>query len=351
MENNITTAVQGTKSTKERIIWLDILRLFACFLVLLTHSSMPENNMESSIWLALISLLCWPSPDLFIGVSGAVLLPVKEQTKEFLKKRFSKIVIPAVFWSVFMVIWNLYSGRISTDTAIEQFLFIPIKPVIGIYWFIYVICGLYLFAPILSSWMRSAGKQGIEYLLFLWGITQIMPFVNLWKPDLYAVNGSVYFLLYPFCGFIGLMLIGIYVREYMARLSKKGFCMLTIGVLAIYGLAVFLNLRKILPTEFMLDNLSVFSAIMVLYLFWVAKSFLDIHNRVTQFISNVSKYAYGIYLIHIVVIRDFIWKLFEGSLLNPLVKALLIAIIGLITCFIIIRLIAYLPKSKWIIGV
>lgn len=87
---------------------LDIIRLIACIMIVLMHSPMPGMNTSGMV-LCSVSYLTAPGIGMFFMVSGALSLKANKEkpfeTKAFLRKRFSKILIPVVFWSI--IGWGL----------------------------------------------------------------------------------------------------------------------------------------------------------------------------------------------------------------------------------------------------
>lgn len=207
--------------TKQRIYYLDCLRVFAFFLVVLTHSQMP-NISANGMWVSGISFFCSPSSELFLALSGAILLPVHTDFSSFYKRRFLKLLPPMVIWSVFGVCLRYFQGKITGIEAVEKLLFIPVKPVEGVYWFLYVMIGLYLFAPIISYWLRQATKKQVQFFLLIWAINLCLPWLNLLKPGLYNEDGSYYWIFCYFGGFLGYWVLGYYLRQYPPRLLSKG---------------------------------------------------------------------------------------------------------------------------------
>lgn len=64
---------------KKRNYPLDLIRVMACLMVVLMHSPMPSEK-ASGLFLGLLSYATAPCIGLFFMVSGALLLPVKEET-------------------------------------------------------------------------------------------------------------------------------------------------------------------------------------------------------------------------------------------------------------------------------
>lgn len=102
---------------------LDIIRLIACIMIVLMHSPMPGMNTSGMV-LCSVSYLTAPGIGLFFMVSGALLLRIDKpfETRSFLRKRFTKILIPLVLWS--LVGWGLdLYGVANTELSILWFMY------------------------------------------------------------------------------------------------------------------------------------------------------------------------------------------------------------------------------------
>lgn len=74
-------------------------------MVVFMHAPMPSANADAGtgLFLSALSYFTAPCIGLFFMVSGALLLPVRMNTSSFLKRRFSKVLIPTLVWSVFYI--------------------------------------------------------------------------------------------------------------------------------------------------------------------------------------------------------------------------------------------------------
>ena len=104
--------------------------------------------------------------ELFILLSGALLLGKEESAGTFYRKRSRRIFPPFLFWSlVVFALTCVVSGPIPWKTVVPDFLrqFLT-RGVHGTYWFVYMIVGLYLVTPLLriwsgpTFWPRDAGS-------------------------------------------------------------------------------------------------------------------------------------------------------------------------------------------------
>lgn len=270
----------------------------------------------------------------------------------FYRRRFIKLLPPVFFWSVVIILIDFISDRCTLSAALELILKIPVSPVVGVYWFIYVIIGLYLFAPFISPWIKLATKRQLEIFLCIWMITLLMPYLNLITPGLYNSNGSYYWVLNCFGGFLGYWVLGYYLRTFPVKIKNNDkrwiFCctgvicyMTTLLILKFYNL-------EVIP---FLDNLQIGAALVVILIFTIVQSFNTKVEWISSKISVIAKFSFGIYLIHIVIIRDFVWNLFLNSEINPIMEALMISIISVVICCLILKLLHYLPFHKYLIGI
>lgn len=340
---------------KKRIEYIDMLRVMACFLVLLTHSTM-SNLPENGKWLGFISLVSSPSSELFLTLSGAVLLPVHVSIRDFYRRRFMKLLPPMIIWSVIGVIIATLLGKNSWAEAAYTLALIPFKPVIGIYWFLYVMVGLYLFAPFISYWLREASKKSIQLFLCLWVVNMCIPWLNLLIPGLYDQDGSYYWLFCYFGGFLGYWILGSYLRRFPPTF-RSWFGIGVILLSALYLIAIVLLRQRVDNWTYYWGNLQVGSAILVTLIFMVIKRIAETNlakHYVNPIMSFVAKYSFGIYLMHPFVIRDGVWNIFSHCRMynHPVLETVMIDIITIIICIGIMRLftIIYKPLGKWMFG-
>lgn len=289
---------------KERILYLDIIRIFACVLIIMMHAPIPDTGLSSYV-LSSDSLLTAPGVGLFIMVSGALLLPVRIQTKVFLKKRLIKILFPALFWTLAYMIVFMSQSSWSANELIRRVISIPFSVQFnGVLWFIYMLIGLYLIAPLISPWLEKAGRIELKIYLGLWAVTLCYPLIR----NVVTVNETATGILYYFGGYAGYFLLGYYLRCYAPRIPMAVSCLLIAFPLV---LGVFCKLKSIQVVFF-----DVFYYLSILIV-CAAVGWFTLLQRITppklsstmsMGISLVSNCCYGIYLSHIFVMRTILWN-------------------------------------------
>ena len=95
----------------------------------------------------IFEVVCYWAVPIFIMLSGATLLKYRERydTKTFFKKRFVKVLIPWIIWS--LVLYIIRNKNLNLIQFIKDFSYCRIE---SIYWFFPLILFLYCLIPVLS---------------------------------------------------------------------------------------------------------------------------------------------------------------------------------------------------------
>ncbi len=320
---------------------LDILRVLAIMLIVLMHSPMPGSS--SGTVLAGMSYLTAPGIGIFFMVSGALLLGNKLSQREFLKRRFSKVLWPTLLWTAFYIAVN--SIKAHEWPSLRTILSIPFSAQgHGVLWFMYTLAGLYLLTPILSRWLLSASKREIEFYLLLWTITLLYPYLKMWL----AIEVSNVGILYYFTGYAGYFLLGYYLKQYPPQ-GRIFWLLIATTILAAMS-APLLILTSGVEYDFyeVLWYLSLPVAIMSIAWF-ICIQRLSIKTLPNWF-TNLAKLSFGIYLIHILIMRDLLWQFDFIQVIPGFMQTIIIALLTFITSWVVSFAVSKLPGSKYIIG-
>lgn len=342
-----------SKKVKPRLYYIDNLRVLACFLVLLTHSTMSATYPEKEgFWIFGLSFLGSPSSELFLALSGTVLLPVKVGFSQFYKRRFVKLLPPLIIWSILGILLYTQTQNLSWNEAVNAILHIPLQPAIGVYWFVYAMAGLYLIAPFISPWLMNSTKRQVELFLGLWGINMTFPWILYFFPDVtsyFHMNGNYYWTLSYFGGFLGYWLLGYYLKKYPIKIGLNvKWIGLLLGSIA-YPIAIYWVKANGGNTDVLLDNLQIGSAFLVALLYTIMQH-IKLHQKIQNIVTNIAKYSFCIYLTHIYIARELYWGLFNGSSIHIFPRTFLIAFLTLITGYVLTYILTFIPKGKYITG-
>ncbi len=336
---------------KERKIYLDIIRVIACIMVVCMHSPIPGDSASNyGPFLVLSSYLTAPAVPLFFMVSGALLLPCKEGVSaiDYLKKRISKIIGPTLCFTALYMAWDIYNTNPDTKTIITNVLSIPFcVQGHGVLWFMYTLIGLYLLIPIVSQWIRNASKKELEFYLILWGITLMYPFIEM----VLRVETKPIGILYYFTGYAGYFLLGHYLSKY--DVSLKVLVPLAVLMLPMPLVSKVLGWNVDFYAAFW--YLSITVAIMTAACFSLIKKVMGDTHKIDgvlgKFVETTSNLSFGIYLVHIFLMRAFLWYLpFVAGISNYYIQTLVVAILTFASSWLFSWLVAKLPIGQYIIG-
>jgi surface polysaccharide O-acyltransferase-like enzyme len=340
-----------------RDLKIDFIRLFACVLVVATHSRIP--NLGSSNWsffLAGLGYLCRPCIGLFFMISGYLLLPIKIDTMSFLKKKLSKFILPTLIWSLIYIIESFLLGKAEQPLG-YTLLSLPFTAQGGMHlWYMYALIGVYFTAPILSTWLNQCSKKEIEIYLLLWGVSTMYPYITY----VAKVNTSIAGVLYYCTGYVGYFLLGYYLKRYGSPLRRWYWSLLLLTICLTVPILLRLT-HATFDQGAIFGFCSTFVAVMCL-IWWNIIGWVS-HKVCTQtcfskgffkwrkIIIQMSNLSFGVYLIHMLVNQKLLWCSDWLNVVTPYPLQTMITIflnfcISMIICYGL----SYLPGAKYIIG-
>jgi len=328
----------------KREIWLDFLRVTACFMVMIIHSTEPFYlggdgglilSATDAFWVALFEGLCRCCVPVFLMASAYLQFPLHYSTGEFFRRRAVRILIPMLVWTlVYALVWG------EPVQNLKGLLF-NFNYAAGHLWFVYMLLGIYLIMPMLSPWAEKVSQKELSIYLGIWLFTLLIPFVREWRggvpPLIQAADGLPAQALFPLwgeaswnpfgtfyymSGFVGYMLLGLYIRRFIPNTRQKatqglilfllGFTMIVFGLLRRFSetgesfpLAGDLAVAVAWEVPIAFCSLFVLCTalgliLMFRWMFYSKRSKESLFYR--RLILPLSKAGYGMYLVHMLVL-------------------------------------------------
>lgn len=360
----------------KRIAFLDYLRIFACFLVMLVHSS--ENfygaasgemagpvsmlaDATDRLWVSIYDGFSRMSVPLFMMVSAFLLVPMSEGHTAFtFYKRRAIRILPALI--IFMILYStlpLLWGQINLHTSLTDLsrLILNFPSLAGHFWFMYPLIGLYLFIPIISPWLTRVSPREERFFIWLFIISTCIPYLNRFCGEVLGqCFWNEYHLLWYFSGYLGYLILAHYIRIHLTWTNTRR---LAIGIpLTIIGaIATILSfyVQAIPGTLLVTPELEIgwsFCTINVVALtagMFLIFTTIPQHN-IPSPILHISNLTYGMYLMHIFWLYPSV-IIFKDTLALPTVAAIpAIAITTFLASLVTTYTLSLLPFGHWLLG-
>ena len=361
----------------KRIVFLDYVRVFACFLVMVVHASENFYGAEGStdmvgpqsylvneadrLWVAVYDGFSRMAVPLFIIVSAFLLAPMKAglTSWQFYRQRCIRILPP---FFIFMILYStlpLLWGQIDAETSLKDIsrIFLNFPSQAGHLWFMYPLISLYLFIPVISPWLNKATAKEERFFIGLFLLSTCMPYLNRCFGEVWGqCFWNEYHILWYFSGYLGYLVLAHYIHVHLTwNRSKRlviGIASMLVGaLLTIYSFYVQAIPGVTLVTPEIEIGWAFCTINCVLLTAGTFLAFTCIGNsKSPRLITEMSKLSYGMYLMHIFWLGLWV-TVFKHDLALPTVAAIpCIAVSTFICCYVATKIISLIPGSKWIIG-
>jgi surface polysaccharide O-acyltransferase-like enzyme len=373
-----------------RIVWVDVLRFIAIFMVICIHCSDPfhvsaeaRSNPEFNFWGSVYGSFLRPCVPLFVMITGLLLLPVNMPIGSFYKKRLLRIAVPFLVWSVLYNLFPWITGVLGLPSAIisdvfayaspdasqslgdamKNIAFIPFN--FNVYtvpmWYLYMLIGLYFYMPFFSAWVEKANLSQKKIYLGIWSLTLFLPYAyTFFSQELFGLSAwNTFGTFYYFAGFNGYLLLGHFLAKDLKEWSWNKTLVISLPLFAIGYIATYIGFKAMtanpICTEQEMELFFLYCSpnvvLMTIAIFLIVRQVKFNSPQLVAIFSNITKTGLGIYLVHYFVVGLGYW--IADVLLIPIsLKIPVTAIIVFAICWAFVALCYKLsPKSsKWIFG-
>ena len=198
---------------------IDIIRILAFIFIVLLHTVNIQYGIN--IWILLYGVISI-GVNLFIMISGYLLLDKSEKMSVFFKKRIRGIFPLFIFFNIVYIFVN----KVKIMPVLQG------KEIVAPhFWYIYMILGLYFITPWLQKVLKFAKKETF-IILVLWFLYSILN-PHLIKFDLPRIP----FSHFPITEFIGYYILGYYIKVDRDKIKKIPFFI----IIAVYLVGFFIS--------------------------------------------------------------------------------------------------------------
>lgn len=339
------------ESVKKRIFYLDELRTIAILLVLFCHTCQyfptTVEFLKSPTMLSYVSFGRLGVP-LFFMLSGALLIGKEYSLGSFFKKRLTRILIPAIFWTILILIVNqifLGKGYVDLNYMINHS---------ALPWFVYAILGIYIFIPILNSFIKEYGDRGAGFFILLWLIYTLAANLN-------YTNEGFNLIFDNFGMYIGYPVLGYYLANKNFKIYSLPMIIIS-GIILIAFLIINFNLSLTQVHIILYNSLTLIIATSALFLlfryisrycelnrdnFYSKFHYSLMNSWAGKLIYIISVSSYTIYLMQNIVINFFRFNFVIDKFYMVPQTFIMISVL----CILIVLILARIPIINRISGV
>lgn len=314
---------------KNKWDWADNVRFAAILSVIVLHVASTgaylygQNPMSHWMIANIVDSAVRCSVPLFLMLSGALLLGNKETAKTFYAKRFTRVVIPFLFWSIIYtiiyVVFFLLKGKdVSFSECVYNFVLCR-----GFFsqfayhlWYVYVLLGIYLLTPIFNRFISIKKSILLPVFLICW-IAAITLQIATYDKGGFINYGA------KFAGYIGYYFAGFFISQIKLKnnvpnkiiLSAISFALILFTALTTYKLSTEQNNLVTYYYNFLSPNTIIYS----ISTFLLLKTISISNAKIISVRNFINEYSFGIYLIHVLFLWGFEMTGFDWNFIHPLI--------------------------------
>lgn len=290
--------------SNQRIVYLDLLRVIATFIVIFRHVCSIEfyHSPLSLDWCiaSIYNFLVPKAAPIFVMISGALLLnPYKEVTyRDILKKRIPRLLLVYVFWALLYVLYGFALRGFNEFTLWRLFRRAMVIPCVHL-WFLPMLMGVYLLTPMLRKIAKD--NKLLHYVLIIWIVYVFVSFFQFVEAFQLVRHFYSLFNMNIIVGFSGYFLLGYFLsRQDFSKRQRIWFYLLGIAGASVIIFATFhIAVSTGEANERYFTNLSIQVVAMATALFVLVKELAPkCGTQTLKFVDFVRKDLFGIYLTH-----------------------------------------------------
>lgn len=347
--------MENKKNHYEYISWLNVISAISVVILHANKSFWHYRDEMSWIINTVVTSVFYFAVPVFFMITGVTLIDYNQKydTKTYFKKRFSKTVIPFLFWSVIAVL--LHFKDLSKEAIGKELSFYKIfngvfhTDYIKPYWFFIPLFCIYLSMPLFANIVKEKKLKIFNYLVCVSFIINILlPFVIDFCNALFDWDLKWNFEISVLSGYLFYVIVGYLLHQYKLNKNINLLIILASAVgfmILLFGTIYLSNKHGSLKRFFQgYNNLPC-----VLYsigVFVLGKNIFECKKlkKYHKYIIWLQKYTFGIYLIHMVIFDPIESVLNKLNISNTTqLFVVLMTIINIISCIIITAVLRKIP--------
>ncbi|MBQ8230337.1 MAG: acyltransferase family protein [Lachnospiraceae bacterium] len=338
-----------------RKVHIDLLRILACFSVILLHSASQywyDIPITSPRWLVCNSYdaVSRFGVPIFVMISGMLFLSREGEIN--LKRLYrNNILRLAVAYWVWSALYGLWDSRVWLGAEGVNWKDYAAEIIYSRYhlWFIPMMIGIYMLLPVIKTFTDHAGKKCLEYFLVLFLVMQIgVNTILIINPPQLVQTVLQLVDVEMACSYVAYFILGYYLYRYPVSEKKEKYIYLLgiLGAVLAVVVSAWASWRNNGPSAAAFDSYSVFTfAVSVaLFVFFQKKvSGLQWGTAGNKVIEEFSANTFGVYLLHLWVMEYLQGKGIDSMCIDSVIGIPLLAVVCFLVCNVAIAILRRIP--------
>ncbi len=262
-------------------------------------------------------------------------------TKTFFKKRFLKVLVPFIFWAIAMTIWESSIGRlvIKDSSPLELIKITFINTEESIYYFMFIIIGVYLTMPILTALTEEKYRKTLWYAVIVMFVTKSL--LEVTAPQ----TGYNPYLSILFDGYLIFVILGylLSTTKFDRKVRYTLYALAIASCFIRYFVTYNLSIRDGQLNKTLFGYVQFHSVLLAVGVFEFIKNInwdkIIKKEKIKKALAEIAGCSFGVYLLHKIVMY------YEIELLQINEYSLTWRILWPIATYLVTLLIVYILKK------
>lgn len=343
------------KGDNGRKIYIDLLRILACFSVILLHSAaqywydIPVTSLRWVVCNSYDAVSRFGVP-VFVMISGMLFLSREGEVsiRRLYRNNILRLAVAYAIWSVIYGLWDCRQWMGAEGVTWKDYVS---EMIMGRYhlWFVPMMIGIYMLLPVIKTFTDYGGRKLIEYFLLLFVVIQIIRNTIL----IYNVPaiGKVLIELLDVqmvCSYVGYFVWGYYLYRYPPgkRSCRIWYVLGILGAFLAAAVSSVVSVHNGGPSAAAFDSYSVFTFLASIAVFLFFQEKVSSHqwgNMGCKVIGELSANTFGTYLVHLWVLELFQNRGLDSMTVDSVIGIPLLAVLCFLSCNVIIAVLRRIP--------
>ena len=322
----------------ERKLQIDLLRILACFSVILLHSASQywyDIPITSTRWLVCNSYdaVSRFGVPIFVMISGMLFLPREGEVnlKRLYRNNILHLAAAYLAWSVIYGLWDCREwmgaeGVIWKD-YVSEILYSRYH-----LWFVPMMIGIYMLLPVIKTFTDHADRKCLKYFLLLFLVIKIgTNTIVIVNPPQVLQSVLLQLDVEMACSYVAYFVLGYYLHRYPVNEKQEILIYLAGGAGAVLAVVIsaLASWRNNGPSAAAFDSFSIltFAVSVAIFVFFQKKiAKIQWGNLGSKVIRELSANTFGVYLLHLLVMEFLQGKGIDSMTIDSIVGIPLLAL-------------------------